>query len=143
MENRFLLLVCLLVANLLNGCQEPYEETCPLPTSLTVKSPCESDYPGSLLIPPDQYTAARKQLSYMVYPQPDTLSSDRLSNKKAWGNFSIGQLFVPDSILANSPKFVVSVSIICDGVSKKSPYFSFVKQPAGEPGCYRWVLQRQ
>ena len=131
----------LLVGVLLTNCKESAgSEPCQAPTDIVVKAPCENGGPGTLLIPLNFKVASGTQFSYTVFPQPDTLSPNLALFTSQWGNSSVGQILVPDSILANSPMFAARIDFVCQGIPKQSIYFGwYVKRQTNRVGCYTWV----
>jgi hypothetical protein len=110
---------------------------------MVVQAPCESGYPGALLIASDFSTGASGSLLFEIFPQKDTLSNDLSVRGYKNGATTRERLLVGTDVLNDAPKFVAQVSLTCDGKERKSPYFSFVKRNTGNPDCYVWALQKQ
>ncbi|MRS61646.1 hypothetical protein [Larkinella terrae] len=127
---------------LLNACQSGKEqepEACQPPLSLIAQSNCESGYQGTYLIASDYKETTGASILFEIFPQKDTLSND-ISVKSAWKNGSNQheRILISDTVLGNSPKFLVQISINCSGTELKSKYFAFVKRPAANPACFVW-----
>ncbi len=119
---------------------------CQQPTTLVAQAPCESGYAEVVILkasgysrPPDNLA----QFTYQFYPQKDTLSSDLTVS--SYANASNDQITVPLTKLNNATKFVVVVSMNCDGLAAHAgpTAFSFVKRTAANPACYVWGLQQR
>ncbi|MRS59879.1 hypothetical protein [Larkinella terrae] len=117
--------------------QEP--EACQAPMSLIAQSNCESGYQGTFLIASDYKETTEASILFEIFPQKDTLSNET-NVKSAWKNGSNqhDRILISDSVIGNSPKFLVQVSINCSGTELKSKYFAFVKRPAANPACFVW-----
>lgn len=87
--------------------------------------------------PPGQY-----QFVWSLYTQSDTLAASASINQ-ANEQLLIGNenITVPDSILKNAPRFVISVMNTCEHTQLHSKYFSFVKRQKVGSSCSVWVLQ--
>lgn len=134
----------LLIVALLGGCQkkdEPQATNCQPPTTLVAKAPCESGYPGAQLVASNYVGGEFTQFIYYIFVQKDTLSSDL--TKSSYANASNQQIIISEAVLKDAPKFVVQVTINCDGKDLPSRYFAFVKRPTANSGCYVWALQNQ
>ena len=87
--------------------------------------------------PPGQY-----QFVWSFYAQKDTLAAsaniDQVNERLLIGNENI---VVPDSLLKNTPRFVISVMNSCERAQLHSKYFSFVKRQKVGSSCSEWVLQ--
>ncbi|WP_080058110.1 hypothetical protein [Spirosoma aerolatum] len=135
-----------LVILLLTGCHktdntDPQTAVCQPPTTLVAQAPCESGYPGALLISSNYQGNSSGQLIYDIYVQKDTVSNDL--TKSTYKNASNERIIISETILQNAPKFVVQVSINCNGKDRPSQFFPFVKRPTASSGCYVWALQKQ
>ncbi|WP_460674413.1 hypothetical protein [Larkinella ripae] len=127
---------------LFNACQprnvqEP--EACQPPLSLIAQGNCESGYQGTFLIASDYQETTGASILFEIFPQKDTLSND-INVKSAWKNGSNqhDRILISDTVIGNSPKFLVQVSINCLGTERKSKYFAFVKRAAANPACFVW-----
>ncbi|GAB4029015.1 hypothetical protein [Spirosoma gilvum] len=120
---------------------DPQTTGCQPPATLVAQAPCESGYPGALLVASDYQGNSSNQLIYDIYVQKDTLSNDL--TKSTYKNASNNQIIISETILQNAPKFVVQVTLNCGGKDYPSPVFSFVKRPTASSGCYVWALQKQ
>ncbi|QDK81386.1 hypothetical protein EXU85_23355 [Spirosoma sp. KCTC 42546] len=141
---RFTVIVLILLV-LFVSCQsknDPQQIGCQPPATLIAKGPCESGYPGAQLVASNYSGGSATQFIYSIFVQKDTLSSDLA--KSSYANASNEQIIISEAILKDAPKFVVLVSINCGtGKDYFSRYFSFVKRPTANPGCYVWALQNQ
>ncbi len=117
---------------------------CQQPTTAIAQGPCESSYADGVLLKVSGYDAAgqSRQFTYSVFPQRDTTSGDLTVS--GYGNASNDQIIIPLAKLNNAPKFVVTVSMYCDGIAAHtgSSNFAFVKRPTANPACYVWALQK-
>ena len=113
---------------------------CLPPTSLIAQAPCESGYPGALLMVSGHDRNTPRQFIYTVFLQKDTLSNN--STTITYQNASDERIIISETILGNAPKFLVQVSINCDGKDRPSQYFAFVKRVAANPACYVWARQK-
>ena len=136
-----LFLVSTLFTNCRKSASDPQMAVCQPPATLVAKAPCESGYPGALLIASEYQGNASNQLIYDIYVQKDTLSNDL--TKSTYKNASNERIIISETILQNAPKFVVQVSINCSGKDAPSQLFAFVKRPTASTGCYVWALQKQ
>ncbi len=126
-----------------SACQtqtEPPQTDCQPPTTVVAKAPCESGYPGVQLLASNYRVGAVLQFDYNVFLQKDTLSSDVTTS--SYRNASGDQIVITEAVLKDAPKFIVQISVNC-GTGKDYPsrYFSFVKRPAADAGCYVWAEQ--
>ena len=120
---------------------EPQQTDCQPPTTLIAKAPCESGYPGAQLVASNYRGGSLTQFVYNIFVQKDTFSSDL--TKISYANASNEKIIISDAILKDASKFVVQVTINCNGKELPSNYFAFVKRPAANSGCYVWALQKQ
>ncbi|GAB3955343.1 hypothetical protein GCM10028805_42690 [Spirosoma harenae] len=134
----------LLVIVWLSGCQkkdDPQATNCQPPTTLVAKAPCESGYQGAQLVASNYTAGSSTQFIYYIFVQKDTLSSDL--TKSSYANASNERIIIDQTILKDAPKFVVQVTINCNGKDLPSRFFSFVKRPTANSGCYVWASQNQ
>ena len=138
------LLVAVFITVTFTGCDltrtDPKLVTCLPPTNLIAQAPCESGYPGALLVVSGYEGTMPRQFIYTVFLQKDTLSNN--SATITYQNASDERILIDETVLGNAPKFTVQVSINCEGKDRPSQYFSFVKRVAANPACYVWALQR-
>lgn len=144
MKNAFPALAAFLSSIVLGGCDltnnDPKEIPCQPPTTLIAQVPCESGYPGALLVASGYTGNLSMQFIYYIFPQKDTLSND--VTKSAYANASNERFIVSDAVLKDAPKFTVRVTVNCSGKDVPSQYFSFVKRPAANSSCYVWAIQK-
>lgn len=115
---------------------------CQPPATLVAQAPCESGYSGVQLTASNYKDSdGSNQLIYSIYPQKDTLASD--FTKAAYANASNERIIISETVIGNAPKFAVRVTVNCDGKDVPSQFFSFVKRPAANSGCYVWAVQKQ
>ncbi|QJD80541.1 hypothetical protein [Spirosoma rhododendri] len=132
-----------LVVFAIAGCQskEPATESCQPPQTLIAQAPCESGYPGVLLIASD-FESESSPFLFEVFPQEDTLSNNLSVRAYKNGADTRERFLVDAAVLKNAPKFIAQVSLNCQGKERKSAYFAFVKRTTSNPGCYVWAQQR-
>ncbi len=145
MKSTLFLIGLLATTVLFISCQtknDPQQVDCQPPTTLIAKAPCESGYPGAQLVASNFKGGSANQFVYSIFVQKDTLSSD--ISKSSYANASNEQIIISETILKDAPKFIVKVTINCGtGKEYSSIYFSFVKRPAANQGCYVWANQTQ
>ena len=146
MKTAYSLLIAILITATFTRCDltgtDPKPVACLPPTNLTAQAPCESGYPGALLTVSGYEGTMPRQFIYTVFLQKDTLSNDISNLANKWGNASNERIIVPDAVVKDAPKFIVQVSINCDGKDRPSQYFAFVKRVAANPACYVWARQK-
>lgn len=134
----------ILVGTVFMNCQpknEPQQTDCQPPTTVVAKASCESGYPGVQLLASNYRVGSVLQFDYNVFLQKDTLSSDVTTS--SYRNASGEQIVIAESVIKDAPKFIVQVSVTCgSGTVYPSRYFSFVKRPAADAGCYIWGQQK-
>ncbi len=118
---------------------------CQQPTMAIAQGPCENSYADGVLIRVSGYDSGGqpRQFTYSTYPQKDTTSSDL--TKSGYSNASTDEIIIPLAKLNNAPKFMVTVSMHCDGIASHTgvSVFAFVKRPTANAACYIWALQKQ
>lgn len=120
---------------------EPVADACQPPRSMAAQAPCESGYPGVLLIASD-FESESSPFLFEIFPQKDTLSRD-LSVKAYKNGASTRERFlVSATVLQDAPKFIARVSLNCQGKERNSDYFAFVKRATSNSGCYVWAQQK-
>lgn len=136
------LLVTVFLSNCTKNSNEPPVAACQPPTTLVAQAPCESGYPGTLLIASDYKGGSTIQFDYDIFVQKDTLASDLTTS--SYRNASNERILIADAVLKDAPKFVVKVSTNCGG-GQNDPYryFAFVKRPSANSSCYTWAQQKQ
>lgn len=120
------------------------ELTCQPPANLIAQSPCESNYPGALLIASGHQPATGVQFEYQIFVQKDTLSNDVSPGRTTYGNASNERIIIPESALKDAPKFIVGVLLNCPFIPKQQSgpvYFAFVRRPS-TTSCYVWARQK-
>ena len=123
----------------------PDSAPCTVVNQISTVDQCYSAFNGLVLTasgqstPPGQY-----QFVWSLYTQSDTLAAsaniDQANQRLLIGNENVT---VPDSILKNAPRFVISVMNSCESTQRHSKYFSFVKRQKVGSSCSVWVLQNR
>lgn len=130
---------------LVEACKKdsPDSAPCTVVNQILTADQCYSAFSGLALTasgqstPPGQY-----QFVWSFYAQRDTLTANANINQ-ANERLLIGNehITVPDSLLKNTPRFVISVMNSCERAQLHSNYFSFVKRQKGGSSCWEWVVQ--
>lgn len=148
MQIRSYLFSVVLLSATLTGCKQttsnPGAIQCRPPARLLAQAPCESGYPGVLLIASDYDESSFTSFIFEIFPQKDTLSNDLTVRAYKNGANTHERFLVGANVLNDSPKFLVQVTLNCGmGKEVKSAYFSFVKRPSANPACFVWGRQTQ
>lgn len=123
----------------------PDSAPCTVVNQITTADQCYSALNGLALTASGQSTApGQYQFVWSLYRQSDTLTASANINQ-ANERLLIGNenITVPDSILKNAPRFVISVMNSCERTQLHSKYFSFVKRQKVGSSCSVWVIQNQ
>lgn len=124
------------------GCRNSGAEPCTFPHQVTVDSQC---YAGNGL----KFTAADyggKPLSFewRIYALKDSSTilgwtpRDEKIRMIASNNF-----VVPDSLVTNYQRLIITVASNCGGLLKNSAHYGFIKKKATANNCITWVSQKQ
>ncbi|RCR68723.1 hypothetical protein [Larkinella punicea] len=145
LNNRHLFAAVFVGGSCLAGCKNDDDfVTCKPVANITPQNTCYEPVGGLTLVASGQTTSPdRSQFTWSVFPQSDTSMNSNIAvlrEKILVGNETI---IIPDSILKNSPKFVVKVKTLgCGAGELHSIYYSFVKRQVSEStNCFVWQRQ--
>lgn len=121
----------------------PDSAPCTVVDQILTADQCYSAFSGLPLTASGQSTLpGQYQFVWSFYAQSDTLAAsaniDQVNERLLIGSENI---VVPDSLLKNTSRFVISVMNSCERVQLHSKYFSFVKRQKVGTSCSIWVLQ--
>lgn len=142
-NNRSILVIMLIGISWLTSCmQDDDSKTCRAVEKITPQSTCYDPGNGLTLVAGYELDFMNEgQFIWSVFPQADTALNSNIAaplEKILAGNETI---IIPDSLLKNSPKFVVKVVTDCGNKELHSIYFSFVKRQSTGANCYIWQRQ--
>ena len=144
--NRNLLVLMLLGVNWLISCEQdqPIESvTCNPVTAVTSQNACYDPSRGLTLVASGQTSSPdRGQFVWSVFPQKDTTLNNNIAARLEKVLIGSETIVVPDSLLINSPKFIIIVRTTgCEGKKVESMYYSFVRRQSAGTNCAVWQKQ--
>ena len=143
LNNRNILLSVLIGISWLVSCKHDDSLTCKPVEKITPQSTCYDPNGGLTLVASGQTSSSdRSQFTWSIFPQSDTTQNSNIAaplEKVLVGN---GTIIVPDSLLKNSPKFIVKVKTTgCGNTELHSIYYSFVRRQTAGTTCSTWQRQ--
>ncbi len=137
------LLASLLAAFVVSGgCKNNDTEPCTLPNQVTVDSQC---YAGNgLKFTAGDYGDKPLSFTWNIYALKDSSTILGWTPKdEKIKMIASNEFVVPDSLVTNYQRLIVTVASNCGGLLKNSAYYGFIKKKTTANNCTTWVSQKQ
>lgn len=124
------------------GCKNNDAKPCTLPNRVSVDSQC---YAGNgLKLTAEDYGDNPLSFTWDIYALKDSsIILGWTSKDEKIKMIASNEFVVPDSLVTNYQRLVVTVASNCGGLLKNSAYYSFIKKKTTANNCVAWVAQKQ
>jgi hypothetical protein len=143
--NRTIQVLALIAMSYLLGCKQKQIDTpvnCKPVDKITPQSTCYDPSRGLTLVASGHTSSEKTQFTWSIFPQKDTTQNSNIAGPLEKILVGSETIIVPESLLNNSPKFIIKVkSFGCGNSELHSIYYSFVKRQSTGSSCAVWQRQ--
>lgn len=124
------------------GCKNSDTEPCTLPHQVSIDSQC---YAGNgLKLTAGDYGDKPLSFTWDIYALKDSSTILGWTSKdEKIKMIASNEFVVPDSLVTNYRRLIVTVASNCGGLLKNSAYYGFIKTKTTANNCVTWVPQKQ